>query len=84
MNYIKNFYAYLIFGKKVKYEGDFSWVPFNNPSFDYVPPNLITIFATNIGIIIVYIYIDYLLRSTIKNIMKYRALILFIHKFIIK
>ena len=41
----------LIFGKKVKYEGDISGVQFNNPSFDYVPPNLITMYATNIGII---------------------------------
>ena len=41
----------LIFGKNVKYEGDISGVQFNNPSFDYVPPNLITMYATNIGII---------------------------------
>ena len=41
----------LIFGKNVKYEGDISNLQFNNPSLDYVPPNLITMYATNIGII---------------------------------
>ena len=41
----------LIYGKDVKYEGDISSIQFNNPSFDYVPPNLITMYATNIGII---------------------------------
>ena len=41
----------LIFGKNVKYEGDISNIQFNNPAFDYVPPNLITMYATNIGII---------------------------------
>ena len=40
-----------IFGKNVKYEGDISSLQFNNPSFDYVPPNLITMYATNYGII---------------------------------
>ena len=30
----------LIYGKDVKYEGDISSIQFNNPSFDYVPPNL--------------------------------------------
>ena len=41
----------LIFGKNVKYEGDITKLQFNNPSFDYVPPELITMYATNIGII---------------------------------
>jgi translation initiation factor eIF-2B subunit beta len=41
----------LIFGKNVKYEGDISNIQFNNPAFDYIPPNLITMYATNIGII---------------------------------
>ena len=41
----------LIFGKNVKYEGDISSIQFNNPSFDYVPPNLITMYATDMGII---------------------------------
>lgn len=41
----------LIFGNNVKYEGNISNIQFNNPSFDYVPPNLITMYATNIGII---------------------------------
>ena len=41
----------LIFGKNIKYEGDISNIQFNNPAFDYVPPNLITMYATNIGII---------------------------------
>jgi translation initiation factor eIF-2B subunit beta len=41
----------LIFGKKVKYKGDISNIQFNNPAFDYVPPDLITIYATNYGII---------------------------------
>lgn len=41
----------LIFGKNLKYEGDISGVQFNNPSLDYVPPELITMYATNIGII---------------------------------
>ena len=41
----------LIYGNKVKYEGDISGIQFNNPSLDYVPPNLITMYATNIGII---------------------------------
>ena len=41
----------LIFGKNVKYKGDISNIQFNNPAFDYVPPDLITIYATNYGII---------------------------------
>lgn len=41
----------LIFGKNVKYEGDITKLQFNNPSVDYVPPELITMYATNIGII---------------------------------
>ena len=41
----------LIFGKNVKYEGDISNIQFNNPAFDYIPPNLITMYVTNIGII---------------------------------
>ena len=40
-----------IYGNKVKYEGDISGIQFNNPYLDYVPPNLITMYATNIGII---------------------------------
>ena len=41
----------LIFGKNVKYHGDISNIQFNNPAFDYVPPDLITMYATNYGII---------------------------------
>jgi translation initiation factor eIF-2B subunit beta len=41
----------LIFGKNLKYEGDISGIQFNNPSLDYVPPELITMYVTNIGII---------------------------------
>ena len=41
----------LIFGKNVKYKLVISNIQFNNPAFDYVPPNLITMYATNIGII---------------------------------
>lgn len=41
----------LLFGKNVKYEGDISNLQFNNPSFDYIPFNLITMYVTNIGII---------------------------------
>ena len=41
----------LIFGKNVKYHEDISNIQFNNPAFDYVPPDLITMYATNYGII---------------------------------
>ena len=41
----------LIFGKNVKYIGDISNIQFNNPAFDYVPPDLITMYATNYGLI---------------------------------
>lgn len=40
----------LIYGKNVKYDGDISNIQFNNPAYDYVPPHLITMFATNAGI----------------------------------
>ena len=41
----------LIFGKNMDYQGDISNLQFNNPSLDYVPPNLITMYATDIGIL---------------------------------
>ena len=41
----------LIFGKNMDYQGDISNIQFNNPSLDYVPPNLISIYATDIGIL---------------------------------
>ena len=41
----------LILGKNMDYQGDISSIQFNNPSLDYVPPNLITMYATDIGIL---------------------------------
>ena len=41
----------LIFGKNMDYQGDISNIQFNNPSLDYVPPNLISMYATDIGIL---------------------------------
>ena len=41
----------LIFGKNMDYKGDISNIQFNNPSLDYVPPNLISMYATDIGIL---------------------------------
>ena len=41
----------LIFGKNMDYEGDISNIQFNTPSLDYVPPNLISMYATDIGIL---------------------------------
>ena len=41
----------LIFGKNMEYKGDISNIQFNNPSLDYVPPNLISMYATDIGIL---------------------------------
>ena len=41
----------LIFGKNMDYKGDISNIQFNIPSLDYVPPNLISMYATDIGIL---------------------------------
>ncbi len=41
----------LIFGKDMDYKGDISNIQFNTPSLDYVPPNLISMYATDIGIL---------------------------------
>ena len=41
----------LIFGKNMDYQGDISNIQFNNPMLDYVPPNLISMYATDIGIL---------------------------------
>lgn len=41
----------LILGKNMDYQGDISSIQFNNPSLDYVPPNLITMYATDISIL---------------------------------
>ena len=41
----------LIFGKNMNYNGDISDIQFNTPSLDYIPPNLISMFATDIGIL---------------------------------
>jgi translation initiation factor eIF-2B subunit beta len=42
----------LIYNKNVKYEGDITGLKFNTPAFDYVPQNLITMYAMDIGIIL--------------------------------
>lgn len=39
----------VIFGKNVKFNGDIGNIRFNVPGYDYVPPELITIFITNYG-----------------------------------
>ena len=36
----------------MKYEGDITGLKFNTPAFDYVPQNLITMYAMDIGIIL--------------------------------
>ena len=41
----------LIFGKNMNYNGDISNIQFNTPSLDYIPPNLISMYATDIGIL---------------------------------
>ena len=41
----------LIYKKNMDYKGDISNIQFNNPSLDYVPPNLISMYATDIGIL---------------------------------
>ena len=35
----------------MNYNGDISDIQFNTPSLDYIPPNLISMFATDIGIL---------------------------------
>ena len=39
-----------ILGKDVKYEGDINNIIFNTPEYDYVPPELITVYLTDNGI----------------------------------
>ena len=39
----------VIFGKDVYFQGDISNIRFNTPGYDYVPPELITIYVTNYG-----------------------------------
>ena len=39
----------VLFGKDIKYTGDISNIKFNTPAFDYVPPELITVYITNNG-----------------------------------
>lgn len=39
----------MIYGKDVEYKGDISRIKFYTPAYDYVPPELITIYITNHG-----------------------------------
>ena len=39
----------VIFGKDINFQGDISNIRFNTPGYDYVPPELITIYVTNYG-----------------------------------
>ena len=39
----------VIFGKDINFQGDISNIRFNTPGYDYVPPELITIYITNYG-----------------------------------
>lgn len=39
----------VIYGKEVEYKGDIRNISFNSPAYDYVPPELVTIYITNQG-----------------------------------